>query len=224
MRSALLLGCLAAGCGGGNSGFQAAVPTRAAIAINVPGARASGSGAMSQALLGAQATFYTQTVQIATWLNGAASSMFQQIDVAVASPPSGQDATHEYWGPFTPALSPMTIELAVEKVDAQDYNFFLGGKPKGADNSAFTGLMGGGVHQADAQHASGHLEANFSESNTLDPTVNKATGVIAFVHDNTQDPRTVDVHFANFVDGSAGSMPLNADYHYAEHSDTLGSC
>jgi hypothetical protein len=224
MRNAVVLvSGLAAGCGNGGSAYRSALPTKDQLAIIVPGAHPSTSGAMTQALLGAQAGFYTMTVQIATWLNGTAASFFEQIDDAVATPPSGHDATHEYWGPFTSALSPMTVELAVEKVDAQDYNFFLGGKPKGAADSAFVGLLGGSAHPVDATHGSGRMEVNFDAMNALDPTTNTATGIIAFVHDDSADPRTVDVHFANFLDGKPGSTPLNAGYHYAEHPDTSGS-
>jgi hypothetical protein len=204
--------------------FRSALPTRDAVAINVPGATVSTSSARTEALLGTQGTFYTMTREISTQLNGAAASFFGQIDIALATPPSAHDASHEYWGPFTEALSPMTIELAVEKVDAHDYNFFLGGKPKGAADSAYMGLLGGSSHQAAAGRVSGMMQVNFTEMNALDPTVNRSTGIIAFVHDNTADPRTVDVHFADFLDGStAGATPLNADYQYTEHPDTSGT-
>jgi hypothetical protein len=223
-RVLLVLGSLAAGCGAGSDPYQAALPTREAVAINVPGgAGASTTSVRNEALLGAQATFYTMTRQISTQLNGAAATFFGMIDNAVASPPSAQDATHAYWGPFTPALSPMTVELTVERVDAQDYNFFLGGKPKGAPDSAFMGLLGGNTHQVDPTHGSGELEVNFTTMNSLDPTTNPSTGAIAFVHDNTADPRTVDVHFGNFLDGTPGATPLNATYQYAEHPDTSGT-
>jgi hypothetical protein len=188
----------------------------------VPGTNGSTSGASSQALLGAQATFYTMTVQIATQLNGATASFFGMIDSALAAPPSQKDGSQEMWGPFTPALSPITIAMAVKRDDAQDYEFFLGGKPKDAPDSAFTGLLGGSAHQADAAHGSGQMEVNFSAMNTLDPTTQPSTGAIAFVHDNTADPRTVDVHFGNFLP-QPGSTPLTATYHYAEHPDTSGS-
>src|SRR5262249_6743148 len=51
---------------------------------------------------------------------------------------------------------------------------------------------------------------------------NPSTGAIAFVHDNTADPRTVEVHFGDFV-GAANAMPFNATYQYAEHPDTSGN-
>ena len=223
-RLLLVLGSLAAGCGSGGGSYQAALPTRDAVAIKVPGAGSSASASSVRTeTLGTQATFYTMTRQISTQLNGAAASFFGFIDQAVATPPSAQDATHAYWGPFTPALSPMTVELAVERVDAQDYNFFLGGKPKGAPDSAFAGLLGGSTHQVDATHGSGQLEVNFTTMNALDPTTNPSTGAIAFVHDNTADPRTVDVHFSDFLDGTAGATPMNATYQYAEHADSSGS-
>src|SRR5262249_38966346 len=142
-----------------------------------------------EALLGAQATFYTTTVQIATQLNGAAASFFTQIDQALATPPSMHDANRAVWGPFTPALSPVTVALEVDRTGAHDYQFYLGGKPKGAPDSAFMGLLGGSAHRADAAHGSGQMEVNFTQMNALDPTINKATGAIAFVHDNSADPR-----------------------------------
>ncbi|HEY2747243.1 MAG TPA: hypothetical protein VGL86_21620 [Polyangia bacterium] len=221
-RVLLVLGALAAGCSASGGAYQSALPTREAVAINVPRSSGSPSGAKTE-VLGTQATFYTMTVQISTQLNGAAATFFDMIDDAVATPPTGHDATNDYWGPFTPALSPMTVALAVQKVDAQDYNFFLGGKPKGAPDSAFTGLLGGSAHPVDAAHGSGQMQVNFSTMNALDPTTNTATGIIAFVHDNTADPRTVDVHFDNFLGDMSGATPLNATYQYAEHPDTSGS-
>jgi hypothetical protein len=225
MRTVLLVfmfGGLAAGCSAAGGDYQSALPTRATLAINVPGAGASTSGESQQALLGAQADFYTLTVQVSKQLNGAADGFFGMIDTALASPPSAQDASHAVWGPFTPALSPVTVELAVERSDAQDYDFFLGGKPKGAPDSAYVGLMGGSAHTVDAAHGSGTLQVNFSTMNTLDPTTNPSTGAIAFQHDNTADPRTVDVHFGDFV-AQPGATPMNATYHYAEHPDTSGT-
>jgi hypothetical protein len=220
----VVLVSLAAGCAGND--YLAALPTREGLAINVPGASDATSAAKARneaAQLGAPATFYLLTRQVATQLNGDAAIFFDMIDQAVATPPTAHDATHEYWGPFTPALSPMTIVLAVQPVDAEDYNFFLGGKPKSAPNSAFTGLLGGSAHQVDATHGSGQLEVNFSTLSSLDPTTSSATGAIAFVHSNIADPRTVEVHFGNFLDGTAGATPLNATYQYAEHADTSGS-
>ncbi len=221
----LILGSLVAGCSASNESYETALPTRDALAINVPGASAptSAVGVRDDALPAAPATLYTLTRQIATQLNGDAAIFFDLIDQAVATPPTAHDASNEYWGPFTPPLSPMTMALAVQPVDSERYNFFLGGKPKGAPDSAFVGLLGGSAHRVDATHGSGQLEVNFSTLNTLDPTTHSATGAIAFVHDNTADPRTVDVHFGNFLDGTPGATPLNATYHYAEHADTSGS-
>jgi hypothetical protein len=227
MVSCLFLVGFSIGCGAGNDPYQAALPSRDSVSIHVPGdatATASTTSARSEALLGAQATFYTMTRQISTQLNNATESFFGMIDTAVATPPSSHDATHEYWGPFTQALSPITVVLAVEQVDAQDYNFFLGGEPKNSPTPAFVGLLGGSTHQVDAAHSSGMLEVNFTQMNALDPTTNPATGAIEFVHDNTADPRTVDVHFGNFLDGTTpNATPLNATYQYAEHPDTSGN-
>jgi hypothetical protein len=225
MRGILLaVGSLWAGCGAGSDGYQAALPTREAVAIQVPTASGVSSASVRREALGAtQATFYTMTVQISTQLNQATSSMFEMIDDAVATPPSGHDANNEYWGPFTPALSPVTVELGVQKVDRQDYNFFLGGEPKGATSPAFMPLLGGSSHQVDAAHRSGKMEVNFTNMNSLDPTTNAATGAIAFTFDDTADPRTVQVHFGDFLDGKPGSQPVNATYQYAEHPDTSGN-
>ncbi len=228
MASVAVIGCvcefLAAGCGAGNDSFQAVLPTRAEVAINVPGGASASAKSVHPEVLGAQATFYTMTRQISSQLNDAAATFFGMVDNAVATPPTAHDATNEYWGPFTPALSPMTMALALQRVDAEDYNFFLGGKPKDAPNSAFQGLLGGSAHTVDAAHGSGQLEVNFTTLNSLDPTTNPSTGAIAFVHDNTAGPRTVDVHFGDFLDGTTpGATPLTATYQYAENADSSGT-
>jgi hypothetical protein len=227
-RALLVLVALTMGCRAGHDPYEAALPTRAAVAIQVPGnatagATAATSGVRTEALVGTQATLYTMTRQISTQLNGATDSFFGMINDITATPPSAHDASHAYWGPFTPALSPMTVTLAVERVDAQDYKFFLGGRPKSAPDSAYMGLLGGGAHQVDATHGTGQLEVNFNTMHALDPTTNPATGAIGFVHSNVADARTVEVHFADFVDGKAGTMPQNATYHYTENPDTSGS-
>jgi hypothetical protein len=207
------------GCGNGGGAYQAALPTREAVAIVVPGSSASRIGTRP---LANEAIFYRMTREISTRLNGAAAGFFGFIEQAIATPPSAHDASNEYWGPFTPALSPMTAELAVQRVESEDYNFFLGGKPRNAPDSAFTGLLGGSTHQASTAHSSGKLELNCTAFHMLDPATHPATGAIAFVHDDTADPRTVDVHFGDFADGT-GAPPLTATYQYAEHADGSGN-
>jgi hypothetical protein len=225
MRRVLLLSALGVGCSAVGDPFVAALPTREAIAIRVPGDSPGGTSAASQqALLGAQADFYTLTRQISFQVNGSAATLLTMIEKAVASPPTTQSGTHTFWGPFTDALSPMTVMLAVNRVSGDDYMFFLGGKPKGAPDSVdFTGLMGGTSHRVDAAHGSGQIDVNFTGMNALDPTVNRATGILSIVHDNTADPRTVEAHFGNFLDGKPGSTPLNAHYQYTERADRSGT-
>src|SRR3954468_16913476 len=64
-RRLRVLGYLAAGCSNGSGSYQAALPTRDAVAIRVPGAGASASASSVRTeTLGAQATFYTMTRQI----------------------------------------------------------------------------------------------------------------------------------------------------------------
>jgi len=213
MREALVvLGALLFGCDAGPAHYAAALPTRASLAINVPPA-----SAVKPAL------FYTMTRELSTSLDADAASSFAMIESALASPPTLQDATHAQWGPFASAGSPVMLALAEERVGAADYDFFLGGKAAGAPDSEFTGLLGGKAHWVDATHGSGELEMNFSAMNALDPAKNPATGAIAFVHDNTGDPRTVAVHFADFLDGTPGATPANATYQYAEYADASGS-
>jgi hypothetical protein len=214
MRS-LLLVLAAAGCNGGGSP-QAALPTREAVAIHVPGAG-------SRSLVRPEAAFHRMTGEISTQLNAAAAGFFLFIDEATATPPSAHAASNEYWGPFQPTSSPMTAMLAVQQVDAQNYNFFLGGKLEGAPDSTFTGLLGGSTKVTDAFHGSGQLEVNFTTLHSLDPTAHPETGAIGFVHDNTADPRTVGVHFENFTDNTPGATPFTATYQYAEHADGAGN-
>src|SRR5262245_9041282 len=137
-RVLLILGSLA-GCGA-SSDFQSGLPTRQELAIEVPGGGTT-SGASQPELLGGQAGFCTMTVQISRQLNGAAESFFGQIDTALATPPSVHDDTHAIWGPFTQALSPVAVVLEVHRLDNQNYEFYLAGKPKNGPDSEYTGLM-----------------------------------------------------------------------------------
>lgn len=210
----LLLALLVGGCGNGGS-LQTALPTRQAVAIHVPGEIAVAQLRPPPT----EAAFHRMTREISAQLNSAAAGFFLFIDEATSTPPSAHDASNEYWGPFLPTDS-MTAMLAVQKVDDQRYNFFLGGKAKDAPNSDFTGLLGGSTRTIDAFHSSGQLEVNFTTLHQLDPAGHPATGAIAFVHDNTADPRTVGVHFGDFTDGSAA--PFTATYQYAEHRDGAG--
>src|SRR5437016_3344578 len=110
-RVLLFFASLTVGCGAGDDPYQGAVPTRDAVAINVPGASTGTSSAREHALLGAQATFYTTTRQISTGINNGAGMFFGLVDKVTATPPTAHDATTAYWGPFTEALSPMTVEF-----------------------------------------------------------------------------------------------------------------
>src|SRR5437773_299129 len=121
MRRVLLFAWLTAGCSAGAPEAAAALPTREAVAIKVPGASPAASGTSAQALLGAQANFYALTRQISTGINNGAATFFDLVEKLVATPPTAQDATNSYWGPLTDPLSPMTAVLGVKRVDAQDY-------------------------------------------------------------------------------------------------------
>ena len=219
--NALVVSLMMVGCSAPKDEFATATPSASALAINVPQSGAT-DGANSSALLGAKPGLYTFTRQVSRDVNGAIGDILGRIEFITDHPPTRHDGDKAAeWGPFSSGLDPAEWTLHVERAGTKQYNYVLAGKPKGADDSQYKAVMGGHANVTDETHGSGDFLLDFSAIASLDDTV-KSTGGIAVHYDNTSDPRNVEVAFKDFAD-SAGVMPRDALYRYAEHPDHSGN-
>jgi hypothetical protein len=201
---------IVAGCGSSSqSEFTSAVPRQSALTLAVP---QNGSGS---------ASLYTLTRDISRAVNGGVAAILGRIEFITDHPPAQHDANRAVWGPMTSGLDPAEWTLVVEKVADHQYHYVLAGKPRGADDSQYQPVMGGHANVADEAHGSGDFLLHFSAIHALDATI-QSQGGIAVHYDNTGDPRNVEVAFQDFSD-SAGRMPRNALYRYAEDPDHSGN-
>jgi hypothetical protein len=228
LRVPLLCAVALGGCAAKDDPFLAAVPSRDAVSVTVPGgggastSSAGSVGEASQALIGERATFYVTTRDISRGVNGLVGMFLTLVEQITKHPPTARDATHAAWRPITEALSPATYTFAVETTGPSDFKYVLAGKPKAAPDSAYQPLFGGTAHVVDALHGSGQLAVNFSALAALDDGVH-ASGGMAVTHDNTGEPRKVEVAFHDFLDGNPGAAPLTAGYRYTEKADHSGT-
>jgi hypothetical protein len=216
---------LLAGCFPNSDPFKNATPSAKMTQINVPGA-AAGASAIAHGgkpqTLGQTAGMYELTRGIAIVVNGGVAIILGTLEAIVDNPSTTHTATTAEWGPYTPALSPVTWKLDVQQVGAQDYTYALRGKPKAADDSQYQTVLAGSSHVVSEVVGSGDFTLDFDIAHALDPT-SLARGQITVHYDNTGDPRVVDVSFKAFDDGKGGTPPDGAMYHYAEHADTSGN-
>src|SRR5262245_40746459 len=149
---------LAAGCvaqAGDDSEFKAAIPPENSIQVSVPGGSQhlqapSGSqdgtsiGSHSEALLGQTADFYAVTRLTSERINGDVGFVLAVLWTIVHFPATAVSGNTAVWGPFTPALSPVTYQLVVTKVAEGQFTYHLDGRPKASTSSAaFQAIISG---------------------------------------------------------------------------------
>jgi len=236
MRRWTLAAVLAvAGCGGGESpeeAFRAALPPEG-LRIAVPGGGASaGLGVLSSALVGQTAELYALTRRTSEGLNGMVGGILASIWDIARQPPSAVGPEAAVWGPFTPALSPATFRLVVER-RTDRLVFHLDARPKAAGDDAFRPVAAGGPDPAAPPgRAIGELGVDLSLLHALDPVGHPLAGAMDVRHDLGPGGGSIGVHLQDLA--GPGEPPLTADYRYAlgpggegvfrfaAHADLLG--
>jgi hypothetical protein len=214
---------LMVGCSGSNNPFADAVPTRASLQINVPGASqpatassTSSVGVAQEALVGQLASFYVATRDATRGFNDGVGGFLANIEHILSQPPSAQSATHAVWGPTNDALSPASFRFEIEKLKPNAYAYAFSGKPKGAPDTDWQVVIDGATVVVDPGHSMGDFHVDQALASKLDMTAPPDQDAIHVHFDNTVAPRVLDIAF-----DKAGAN--DANYQYTENPDGSGT-
>ncbi|MBI2895019.1 MAG: hypothetical protein HYY06_15800 [Deltaproteobacteria bacterium] len=219
----LVLSTFAAGCIQKGDEFRDALPHSDDLTVRVPQDGSSEAGAHAYALIGQRAVLYQATRDISRAINGGVYILLSVLEDIVSYPPATVTADQATWGPHTPALSPLTWRMIVNKVGESDYTFSLDARPKNGDDTTWVAILSGDSHLvAGTRLSSGTLIAHCDEAHALDEYEFRCTGQVTADWDVTGSPRTVVVAFRGWTDGGVFSTPIDADYSYLENDDLSG--
>src|SRR5262245_20174353 len=129
-RIVLFAPCLLAlGCGGPQINasvdeLRAAAPSREWISMPLADVRPPAPAMCSSS---GASIFGTTTHRIANTVDGVLADVIGIIGQVTSQPPAVKDPGQAMWGPIVGASSVYT--LAVQRVSATEFNFFLGGQP-----------------------------------------------------------------------------------------------
>ncbi len=213
-----------AACGGvdpsAGDELRDAVPTRAQLSFDVPGAAAAAGervGERTFALVGEQADMYRTTYDTTRGLNGAVWIGLQTIESIVQHPPTATKDGVATWGPHTGALEPLTWLLVVKKEQLPThYSYALAARQKGDTNGKFVPILAGTSRRGVGGWV-GIYAANATALNQLDPQGHPATGKLIAKYDTRLGKRAVVLALSEYSE--AGEEPVDLAYRYlALHS------
>jgi len=170
------------------------------------------------ALLG-PSSMGTLTRQVSHDANGLVENVLQLVATITQGPPSQEGDGQATWF-LDDGKSPVVHAFAIQAVAPDTFNFFLGAKPRGADDNAWQGLLGGEVNTADPSGPVGNLAINFGMIHNFDPNAEPETGGAAVQFGRSGDARVVAMHLGGI--SGKGAPPDDADYQFAEHADGSG--
>ncbi len=203
--------------------FQDAVPRADRVWLNVPGAEDE-TAAQGLALKGdgdTKAKWYLDTIGTVRELNTMTWSLLHFVEDITSYPYTDEIENGFVWGPFTPALSLVTIKFTLVKDGHNQFSFALTMRPKEDEGEAFQDVLTGTYFPQDGvTHSSGNLKLIFDTAREMDKSMN-ATGVLSFEYDTTGENRDVDIVFENFQADDM-EQPTNATYHYSEGDGRSG--
>jgi hypothetical protein len=204
----LLVGCA------GSTDFTEAVPSRAAVRLDVPGATPLGTSSLNQGLLGQTAQFYQVTVQTTSDFNNGLGGFLANLQNIVMQPPSQESGNHGVWGPTNDPLAMSNYRFEAEKTGPGSFNYAFSGKLKTDPDTAWQMIIQGAGHRVDAAHALGEIIVNNDLAQYYDHNT-KGDQSYHIHFDSTVDPRVIDIEFQK--GGTADAM-----YHYSQSQDGYG--
>ena len=224
LAATLTLSCLVvlAGCLTPADEFRSALPRSEDVQIKVPQEGAGGAGAHVLALIGERAALYQVTRDISRGVNGGVWILLEVLEEIVEYQPTTITENQATWGPHTPALSPLTWRMVVDKMGDGDFEFSLDARPKDGDETTWVAILSGNSHVVAENVSSGVLVAHCDDANALDPYEFHCTGLVTANWDVTSSPRTLTVSFRGWSDGDFYGTPIDADYSYLENDDLSG--
>jgi len=201
--------------------FREPVPAHADVALSVPGAQGTATGAGAASTQGlhlatvgvgasSSAQYYQFTRDITDAVDVTTGGILVLIEAIVASPPTSIDATHAVWGPGASALDPVVWRFTVTETSPDVYDYVLEGQPKAG--GAFSAVLTGhGFGDASPQHRTGWFQADNDAAKALDPSRNHDSGTTKVTFDLTKIPASIVVALRPTVDASHLDIAVTHD-------------
>jgi len=204
--------------------FQHAIPSAEIVKLVVPG---SEDEATHQALEAAKADgdvkagFYLETINGVRELNIMTWGILHLVDDISGHPYTRELENGYEWGPFTPALSLVTIKFTLTKDTDDSFSYALRMRQKEEEDGTFQDVLTGTFLPEDgALHSKGTMALDFAMLHSLDPST-KTTGTLTFDYDTTNMRREILISFAAFQDEHMAE-PMDAIYSFREETDLSG--
>jgi hypothetical protein len=221
--------------------FRGGVPTRETVALNVPGAPASGgaltaAGGVQSALLGQKADTYMVTRVVTAIVNGGTYAVLTLVKTIVGYPASSVVGDTAVWGPHTDPLSPNTWRLTVTRLEPHKFQWLLEARDKTLTDADFLNIISG-THTAAVDAGDQPIEGFGSGGFVIDwdaaaklPEHDKNIGKATFTYSRltadavahvdvdfkgVQDDKTLEIHDAVYkyteTPGQGGELQYASD-------------
>jgi hypothetical protein len=223
MRASILTGLMAvlvvSGCFDPADRFRSAIPSQDAVAVKMPDG--SSGGATAALALGETALLYSVSYDVSRVLNGGVFLLLGIVGETVERPPTSMTETVATWGPYTPALSPVTYRLDVTATAENTFTWVVSGRPRTSTNdNDYVGLLAGNTEVLGEGLIRGDMALDRGAISALDVNSPGAGAAVAN-YDTIAEPRVVEVALDGYAEGIAA--PVSALYRYSEMKDTSGT-
>lgn len=218
---------LCAACGGDTpasaDSFRTALPSRQALEITAPAARAPAALSQSSpSAAGETASLYVLTRQMTAQVNGVVGGALDTLTGISRTPPAAIGPDSAMWGPWVDPLSPVAVRLAITRVGPGAHQFVLELRPKAAQDSEFAPfLIGASTGAAPDGPGQGQFSLDLDLAHRLDPIANTAEGHLGAGWTLVPEGRQIQVHLGEVHAGS--EPPTTADVLSALHADGSGA-
>ena len=221
LLTALLIGA----CDKPGSEFLEALPDRQTLEVNMPaGAQTTGQGLSSaeigtahSALVGGPASYYTLSYYHSRAVNQLGRFVLRTLERITARPPTTVGLERAVWGPLSGPGEPNEFRLTIELVEtgtAAVYAWWVEGKHKSTDDSAYATLAGGAFEPQNAPRGRGWFGIDFDAIGQLDPSEG-GSGRIAYAYQKNEDGVLV---FARADDVDAAGQARTMSYSYGRNA------
>lgn len=211
--------------------YRAAVPTREAVTVQVPGATGAALTVekAQQPLVATESEFYRVTRDVSRVVNGGVVAALALVKAVTNYPATSVTADTAVWGPWSEALAKNAWKVTVTRTAPNQYSYKFEGKPKAAPDSAFVTVMSG-VHTPtlDAFNhvvegfGAGTLHFDWDAASTLpehDDNVGKAD--VTYAHPGVGQTTTVSAQFRRVMDREKMRL-IDVDYAYTRQPNDGG--
>lgn len=106
------------------SSLRAAIPSSGTLRLDFPGAESS-TEALTLALLGEKAAYYSETVSTVSEINTWIWEILHHVDDMTGYPPNDLDDDHASWGPYSPPLSLSTFRFILRRSSPGVFSYAL---------------------------------------------------------------------------------------------------